>query len=157
MMRPLIWIKGEEMSEVKRYGYDNILGMIGSGYGVDPEWVKYSDYAVLQQKLDAVLAENVALKGSLNKISFTYGLSPHIQQMTMIETPATDAILSEVRAEGVEIFAAALKEKYAGVAYELIGNYDTNGEEDRISDEGEIQEALHFATQLRAGSTEGGV
>lgn len=51
------------------------------------------------------------------------------------------------------MFGSALKDKYEGIAYELIGNYETNGEEDRISDEGEIQEAFHFAAQLRAGES----
>lgn len=68
-----------------------------------------------------------------------------------VQTTATDAYLNSVRAEGVEMFAEVLKGKYDGIAYDLIGNYETNGEEDRISDEGEIQEALAFATQLRAG------
>lgn len=111
--------------------------------------------AAVQQKLDEVLAERekFAVQCAAAKIAVKYAKSAGFE--CTLNTPDVDAFLNEVRADGVEMFASALKEKYAGVAYELIGNYDTNGEEDRISDEGEIQEALHFAAQLRAGSTEG--
>lgn len=49
----------------------------------------------------ALAAENAALKGAVNKIAFAYSLSPHIHEMTTIETPATAAFLAEVRASGV--------------------------------------------------------
>ena len=44
-------------------------------------------------------AENVTLKGALNKIAFTYPLSPHICGMTTIQTPATDSIVAGIKAE----------------------------------------------------------
>jgi len=56
--------QGKEMSEVKRY--DAGCEYAGEDEMVereDGDYVSYSDYATLQQKLDAVLAENVALKG----------------------------------------------------------------------------------------------
>jgi len=151
-----------------------------------------TENAALQQKLDAVLAENVALKGffeaginasfegcdffgdQMQALALQLGLireesyrqDEHENMVVnscgfedgdavyfINETPATDALLNAVRAEGVEMFAESLKGKYDGIAYELIGNYETNGEEDRISDQGEIQEVLHFAAQLRADTT----
>ena len=51
-------------------------------------------------------AENVDLKGALNKIAFTYPLSPHIRGMTTIQTPATDRFVAGIKADGVEEFAA---------------------------------------------------
>lgn len=57
----------------------------------------------------ALAAENAGLKAALNKIAFTYPLSPQIHEMTTVETPTTDAFLAEVRYGGVEMFAASLK------------------------------------------------
>ncbi|EPJ3101327.1 hypothetical protein WJF93_003554 [Klebsiella pneumoniae] len=54
-------------------------------------------------------AENVDLKGALNKIAFTYPLSPHIRGMTTIQTPATDRFVAGIKADGVEMFAAKLR------------------------------------------------
>ncbi|TCD17361.1 hypothetical protein E0D81_15320 [Lelliottia amnigena] len=65
-------------------------------------------YEELQAKLESVVAENAAQKGALNKIAFTYSLSPHIHEMTTIAAPATDAFLAEVRASGVEMLAEHL-------------------------------------------------
>lgn len=62
------------------------------------------------------------------------------------------AFLASLRAEGVEMFAQYLKDKYEGIEYSLIGEYYTNGEEDRISDQGEIDCARDFAAQLRSQS-----
>lgn len=61
-----------------------------------------------QMQLEKLAAENEALKSSLNKIAFTYPLSPHIRGMTTIQTPATDAFMAEMRAQGVEMSACAL-------------------------------------------------
>ncbi|WP_370975588.1 hypothetical protein [Enterobacter roggenkampii] len=57
---------------------------------------------VVETTFAALAAESARLKGALNKISFTYPLSPHIHGMTTIQTPDTDAYLAEVRAQGVE-------------------------------------------------------
>ena len=74
--------------------------------GVDPNGnlVKYTDYAALEARCAALAAENAGLKGALNKIAVTYPLSPHIRGMTTIQTPATDAFLAEVRAQGLNAF-----------------------------------------------------
>ncbi len=60
-------------------------------------------FAEAEAKCAALAAENAGLKGALNKIASTYPLSPHIRGMTTIQTPATDAFLAEVRAQGVEM------------------------------------------------------
>ena len=71
-------------------------------------YVSYEDYAALQQKLDAVLAENVVLKGFIDEDCYTLGeeWSSNGQvtdaAQSVPETPATDALLNAVRAEAIE-------------------------------------------------------
>lgn len=64
----------------------------------------------LQDHLRQLAAENVGLKGLLNKIAFTYSLSPHIHEMTTLQTPATDRIVAGIKADGVEV---AIKEFFS--------------------------------------------
>lgn len=80
----------------------------------------------LQQKLDAMAAENAALKDFGDKLNDMYnnlngegtGIQGHaevacqqaaleaaIEEFDTIATPATDAYLNSVRAEGVEMYA----------------------------------------------------
>lgn len=138
----------------------------------DGIYVRIDDYEAIKAERDALAAEVTNTReqaehvyaagynhGHLNTvdgIAYAPGTKDEfyhnaLQVMMEAETPATDAYLNSVRAEGVEMFGSALKDKYEGIAYELIGNYETNGEEDRISDEGEVQAVFHFANQLRAG------
>jgi hypothetical protein len=125
------------MSEDKRVEIDHKGLPFWDDKGV---YVFYEDYAALQQKLDAVLAENVALKDSrkrlgefiIEEIDAEYPLNMEIQ------TPATDATLNEVRAEGVEYVAKHMD----SLQHNLMVSSTS------------IRE---YATQLRAGSTEGGV
>lgn len=101
------------MSKVKTYAVNcNDAWLNTDGDDISGSYVKYADYMALATKLDlaeracaALAAENAGLKGALNKIASTYPLSPHIRGMTTIQTPATDAFLAEVRAQGVEMFA----------------------------------------------------
>lgn len=67
-------------------------------------------YEELEAKCNALAAENAGLKGALNKIAFTYSLSPHIHEMTTIATPDTDAFLAEVRASAIEYYANLFKD-----------------------------------------------
>ncbi|MFY7341573.1 hypothetical protein [Enterobacter cloacae complex sp. IR5422] len=96
--------------------------------GVDPNGnlVKYTDYAALEARCAALAAENAGLieqaeevyaagynHGHLNTVDGIayadcvkddfYGLA--VELMREAETPATDAFLAEVRAQGVEMFA----------------------------------------------------
>ncbi|MGM8753268.1 hypothetical protein ACS6JK_01575 [Enterobacter chuandaensis] len=91
-------------------------------------------YEELEARCSALAAENAGLKGALNKIAFTYPLSPHIHEMTKIQTPVTDAFLAEVRAQGVEMLNTQFK-KCTGMLYA-----------DSV-----VSTAEHFAAQLRKG------
>lgn len=106
------------MSEVKRY---DIGGMPDGGIDVqqfqDGYWVKYEDYADLKQRLDAVVAEGIALRkfirdscyvynGDGSDISDAYGLAEESTLLPrQVETITT---INSVRAEGVEILAVDL-------------------------------------------------
>ncbi len=73
--------------------------------------VFYEDYAAFQQKLDAMAAENAALKQWANEADELWvndcDLDSHLDSVP--QTPATDAYLNSVRAEGVSISVAELK------------------------------------------------
>lgn len=125
------------------------------------------EIAALQQKLYAVLAENVALKNGAEKcydditcIHNSYGWSMSedgesetavidldgaqfvIQETLLnIETPATDALLKAVRAEGIEILTGKLQQ--------LIDEGVFDAKEMGVS-AGAIHEGAQIAAQLRA-------
>jgi hypothetical protein len=68
-------------------------------------YVAYGDYATLFSELelvkadrDAVAVENAAQGAALSLISGCYGLSPHIQSMCAVETPATSVALAAIEA-----------------------------------------------------------
>jgi len=103
------------------------------------DFVRIEDYAELQHRLDALAVENAMLKSGIADITFMrdddFFASTQEAQRVMgflvnIKTPATDAYLNSVRAEGVDIF-----------------NKHFNCED--ISDE-----ILHFADRLRSGTHE---
>lgn len=118
-----------------------------------------TDNAALQQKLDAVLAENVALKKAIDTHKHGFVRCECCGEENMChnddvcrvldETPATDAILNEVRAEGVEIYAQSLRRKQEDAFTESEYRHTKLGRA--------AVSAEKFASQLRAGSTEGGV
>ncbi|PPS58852.1 hypothetical protein CRX72_23950 [Pantoea sp. BRM17] len=119
--------KGKDMSE-KIYGDRDLMAMDISGnhycrhvdhmtreslhsksdIAAELGW-RDMQIAALQQKLDAVLAENVVLKGFIDEDCYTLGeaWSSNGQvtdaAQSVPETPATDALLNAVRAEGVEV------------------------------------------------------
>jgi len=132
------------MSEVKRYGVIS-RGFIGED--TKGKYVTYEDYADLQQKLNAALAENVALKEG-NQLALdiicddnTYVALPWQSSINKVgvETPATDAILNAVRAEGAQYCIDAIV---------------TSDSDDFIDAPNICAEVIR---KLRAGSTEGGV
>lgn len=101
------------MSEVKRYGLnwcEVTERTVFSHDHKDGDYVKLSDYSALQKKLDAVAAENSALKDYLKECAVVQGEGgwtsdaeksvyvPAVEWMP--PTPATDALLNAVRAEG---------------------------------------------------------
>lgn len=102
-------------------------------------WVFFTDYAALQQNLNAMAAENAALKKSLK------GTVEWCYSDDLPETPATDAYLNSVRAEGVDSFQDWLRDE-ADI-------FDRNSEhlwadENRVA----ADKAKIFAEQLRSGS-----
>lgn len=140
------------MSEVKK------LRISSTENSLDGEYVRAEHYAELKAQRDALADENAALKSAIAIAK--EGLQEHydtdgvdsqdsegnfvdacirlcdaqstIEKLENIPTPATDAWLNSVRAEGVQLFAAAVQ---GGCA---VG--------DRVKDL-----ADSFAAQLRAG------
>ncbi|VDZ84349.1 hypothetical protein U0026_16760 [Kluyvera intermedia] len=59
-------------------------------------------YEELEQQLAAVVAENAGLKDD-------YRDTPALKRMGWPKTPATDAAIANIKAQGVEMFASSLK------------------------------------------------
>lgn len=106
------------MSEVKRYDISCFGGMSMDECG-DGAYVNYEDYAELEAKCAALAAENVTLNDKMNKLATWPGIEFYssawefcnldgndaLELMCDNKTPATDAFMAEVRAQGVEMFA----------------------------------------------------
>ena len=118
------------MSEVKRYDISCFGGMSMDECG-DGAYVNYEDYEALEAKCSALAAENAGLKAGILQASenmeahhddhglFSYDadgeqmdallrLCDAQDSLALLEnakTPATDAFLAEVRAQGVEMYA----------------------------------------------------
>lgn len=83
----------------------------------DGRYVTYEDYVALEARCAALAAENAGLKNALEWLYETvssesvsipdekYSSVTNAAQV-LSETPATEAVLAEVRAQGVEMFAA---------------------------------------------------
>lgn len=121
---------------IKRYAAHTNIDDFQSDWheSKDGPMVKYEDYAEsqrqfwqlsvtienLERKAEQLAAENARMKAAGNKL-FLSAISlmedpelkidhaRDIKDWERNETPATDAILAEVRASGVEMFAASLK------------------------------------------------
>ncbi|AWQ49222.1 hypothetical protein [Serratia marcescens] len=61
----------------------------------------------LQKRADELAVENKAQADALSLISSCYGISPHIQSMCVVETPATSVALAEIKAQGLDELANA--------------------------------------------------
>lgn len=107
-------------------------------------WVRDSDYSKLQSQLTAlasqlesVVAENAALKAAESNLvrNIINDLGDTEFQYAKVQTPATAAVLAEVRASGVEMFAASLKvvgpleHPYSAVAKEFAAQLRQGGAE----------------------------
>lgn len=105
-------------------------------------YVAHGDYATLfselelvkadrdaqQKRADALAVENAAQGAALSLISGCYGLSPHIQSMCAVETPATSFALAAIEARGVEKAAVKMQESGAqtfGDCYIALAQYAT--------------------------------
>ncbi|EAA6047875.1 hypothetical protein ABKK31_000192 [Salmonella enterica subsp. enterica serovar Newport] len=103
------------MKEVKIYTIvsDQLSPPI-TGESFCTDMVRHSDYADLEEKCAALAAENAGLKKS--EVEFNEYCRHECEDVgdtwvdDFTETPATDAFLAEVRAQGVEMFS----EKFGG-------------------------------------------
>lgn len=109
---------------IQRYTGENVE------FPTTGDLVAYEDYAELKEeyerldkshsaalaKIDALAAENAALKSYIDDkclIINPKGLGDVMDaDSANVETPATDAILASLRAEGVEMFANHQQNKY---------------------------------------------
>ncbi|WON77540.1 hypothetical protein [Serratia sp. UGAL515B_01] len=110
------------MNNVKRYDAHTSIDDFKSDWHEvkDGPMVKHSDYELLKQQFDAVVAENVALKKFCKNAAFD---ADDIAEMGMerggftdalndINTPATEAALAEVEAKAIDGFADMLGKLY---------------------------------------------
>ena len=122
------------MNEVKTYAVNcNDAWLNTDGDDISGSYVKYADYMALATKLDlaeracaALAAENAGMKsGAMDEIEvinrggqaycvkdgvqvnpmYARGWNDYRAKSMQSDTPATDAFLAEVRAQGVEMFA----------------------------------------------------
>ncbi|MDH6728530.1 hypothetical protein QL150_12075 [Escherichia coli] len=79
------------------------------GDDISGSYVKYKDHqevvAALEAKCAALAAENAALKQSEKEFNNFCRQEYYGWEDNFTETPATDAFLAEVRAQGVEMYA----------------------------------------------------
>ncbi|WP_051926439.1 hypothetical protein [Pantoea sp. 9140] len=143
------------MSEVNRIGavWNDICESLQLRESSDGELVKYEDYAELKAQRDALAAENAALKHTANIIR-ALNANPEAARFCGFEdeqidnaveamsTPATDAYLNSVRAEGVDYVAEAIGAKCAELK---VGSKDWKALKSIVFTLGD------FAAQLRAG------
>ncbi len=88
------------MSEVNRY-HEFKNGVVANEHGM---FVKHEDYAKLKAQRDALAAdrEKFAVQCAAAKIAVQYAQAAGFE--CTLNTPAVDAYLNSVRAEGVEMF-----------------------------------------------------
>lgn len=113
-------------------------------------FVLYEDYAALQQKLDALAAENAALNEmyrqavkELDDTFFEMGMMAGEKSMEYPapETSATDAILNGIRAEGITMFAS--------IVLAAAGDLDSTITIERL-----MLDAEEFVGQLRTSTND---
>ncbi|EAR7455140.1 ead/Ea22-like family protein [Salmonella enterica] len=135
------------MKEVKIYTIvsDQLSPPI-TGESFCTDMVRHSDYADLEEKCAALAAENAGLKKS--EVEFNEYCRRECEDVgdtwvdDFTETPDTDAFLAEVRAQGVERYAAQLKSEA-----ELADEAGWDGAAKfLISESGKV---LAFAAQIR--------
>jgi len=158
---------------IKRYMW-SFAEKFGQGLFVSDkgDYVKYDDYAALQQKLDALAAENAALKEFGDKMNDMHNnlngegtgiqgraevacqqaaLEAAIEEFDTIKTPATDTYLNSVRAEAVSNFWNSSLRDVAHVLKDIRA-FDDSSEAAGIV-HSEIKERVDdFVESLRSGT-----
>lgn len=110
------------------------------------DMVDYEDYAVLEARCAALASENAVLKSYASDCAsavehWSSWADLEDKVLHTPETPATDAFLAEVRAQGVEMFAQKCDLKAAqSLASDVSDNWKLLG-----------LHASYFAAQLRKG------
>ncbi|EAV2866096.1 hypothetical protein EZ472_17280 [Salmonella enterica] len=108
--------------------------------------------AELEEKCAAMTAENAGLKAAIDStIGWQQSTDPvnveSVRMLVDIETPATEAFLAEVRAQGVEMFA----DKYRAQLTALPTTPENIFDAAHVSLRYQIFDADEFAAQLRKG------
>ncbi|EKY9529461.1 hypothetical protein QQB28_002349 [Salmonella enterica] len=115
------------------------------------DMVLASDYAELEEKFMALAAENAGLKSALNDIlqpdAAVLERNHRVRALDAMATPATEAHLAEVRAQGVEMFA----DKYRAQLTALPTTPENIFDAAHVSLRYQIFDADEFAAQLRKG------
>ncbi|ECI9418943.1 hypothetical protein FK572_17895 [Salmonella enterica] len=109
--------------------------------------------AALEARCAALAAENAGLKAAIDStIGWQQSTDPvnveSVRMLVDIETPATDAFLAEVRAQGVEMFA----DKYRAQLTALPTTPENIFDAAHVSLRYQIFDADEFAAQLRKGA-----
>ncbi|HHA1263881.1 TPA: hypothetical protein ACOELY_004056 [Enterobacter kobei] len=128
---------------VKRYDIGTFGGM-RMELSSDGAYVRHDDYAALETRCAEMASENAGLKDAISchAVGFTVCEACGEENISgnddvcraLDETPATDAFLAEVRAQGVEMFAASLKvaggqeHPYSAVANEFAAQFRKGGQ-----------------------------
>lgn len=138
------WVKGNNGCQ-PRSGWEELR--TADGYNDEFIDMQYEGFkaaeAIFQQQLAAVVAENAGLKRFCKNAAFDADYEAELcmeqggftDALDEIETPATDAFLAEVRAQGVDALNIQFK-KCSGILYA-----------DSV-----IETAIEFAAQLRQGA-----
>lgn len=140
------------MKEVKIYTIvsDQLSPPI-TGESFCTDMVRHSDYAELEAKCAAMVAENAELKSALNDIlqpdAAVLERNHRVRALDAMETPATDAFLAEVRVQGVEMFA----DKYRAQLTALPTTPENIFDAAHVRLRYQIFDADEFAAQLRKG------
>ncbi|HDC1493309.1 TPA: hypothetical protein O7V74_000752 [Salmonella enterica] len=144
------------MKEVKIYTIvsDQLSPPI-TGESFCTDMVRHSDYADLEEKCAALAAENAGLKAAIDStIGWQQSTDPvnveSVRMLVDIETPATDAFLAEVRAQGVEMFA----DKYRSQLTALPTTPENIFDAAHVRLRYQIFDADEFAAQLRNESAQ---
>lgn len=151
------------MSEVKQYAQRDLMGMDSAGnhycrhvsamtreqlhsksdIAAELGW-RDMQIAELKAQSDALAAENAALKGACFSLAGECAQSAGEAELTMqsVKTPATDAYLNSVRAEGVDYVAEAIGAKCSDLK---VGSKDWKALKSIVFMLGD------FSSKLRAG------
>lgn len=126
------------MSKVKRYEFD----VYQMSLHPEGDYVSYEDYTELKAQRDALAAdrEKFAVQCAAAKIAVQYAQAAGFE--CTLNTPAVDAYLNSVRAEGLEILTGKLQQ--------LIDEGVFDAKEIGVA-AGAVYEGAQIAAQLRAG------